>query len=532
MLIRKPSVAATDLLPTLILLAFMFVPLLGAIWVGARQANSAVEKRVLAGMPAWPASFKQWMAFPKAFDAFARDRFGFRGQLLHGYKWIVAGVFHDSASSGAFVGRQGWLYVTGSGSLADMQGISDYTPAQLVNDVQQINARGELLAVRRIRYGFVVFPDKHTIYPQFLPRGLYGGFDRRRLNALDSAMAGTGHDYFFDATDALRRAAPSSPFRLYFKSDTHWNWWGRYLGYRAWVDAGGGRLGLRRIDYRFDEFRHSSRQIEGDLSLMSGYSPHDPEIKPPLDAGCWNIRPWQVSAQMLAWANTVTERMQVAHCQGRGNALVFHDSFLPEKLVVAGYARAWLAKGYPDDVGFGHLVDALRPDVVLVQRVERGMDDFPRTDLAALVRELGVIGEAAKIDAAGRLVIGTQPGAFARPVREVAVALDQVLRVGDNVQLSGWARSGDRSPAAVLAVADGRVVAEAPLTLPRPDVAKASGNARLAWSGFQLDIPVAAVRGVQDVPHLYFVGFDDYGTYQATAAFKQRLQVAAARIRQ
>lgn len=519
-----------DLLLVLVMCIFVLVPLVGAGWLGSRSDVSATEKRRLANLPSWPISFDGWMVFPKAFDAFATDRFGFRPQLLDGYKWIVADVFHDSISSRAFVGRKGWLFVTGSGSLQDMRGAGAYTDAALVNAVQQINARGELLAVRRIKFAFVVFPDKHTVYPQYLPRGLYAGFGQRRLNALDAAMADTGHPYYFDASDALRADARNSRYNLYYKSDTHWTAWGAYMGYRAWVAADGQRLGLKPVEYRFDQFR-KARSTPGDLALMSGYRSREPElVKAPAAWGCaQGMSAWKVPVATLQRLGTAARYMQTAECSGSGRALVIHDSFMDwiSPLLVDNFRHAWLARAYPDDATFGWLVDHLHPDVVIVQRVERAMSAFPATDIHALVKDLGVIGQPASVDGAGRLRIGSGSDVFARPVVDVSVAMDHVNRLGDHVSLTGWAQMGGSSPAAIIVVADGKVVAEAPVTLDRADVAQSQKNPKLAWSGFQVDVPVNAIGGAGSAPQIYFVDFDDYGAYKMSDAFIQRLHAAA-----
>lgn len=523
-----------DLLLVLVMCAFVLVPLVGAGWLGSRSDVSATEKRRMANLPSWPTSSNDWMAFPKAFDAFATDRFGFRPQLLDGYTWIVAGVFHDSISPRAFVGRKGWLFVTGSGSLDDMRGAGAYTDAALVNAVQQINAPGELLAVRRVRFAFVVFPDKHTVYPQYLPRGLYAGFGQRRLNALDAAIADAGHPYYFDASDAVRADARNSRFNLYYKSDTHWTAWGAYMGYRAWVAMDGQRLGLEPVEYSFGQFR-KARSTPGDLALMSGYRSREPElVKPPAAWGCAEgMSTWTVPIATLQRLDTAARYMQTAECGGSGRVLVIHDSFMDwiSPLLVDNFHYAWLARAYPDDATFGWLVEQVHPDTVIVQRVERAMATFPTADIPALVKDLGVVGQPASVDGAGRLRIGTGEDVFARPAVDVSVAMDRVKRAGDHVNLTGWAQAGGSSPAAIIVVANGKVMAEAPLTMHRPDVARSKKDPRLAWSGFDVEIPVKGIDGSGDSLQIYFVDFDDYGAYKMSDQFVQRLHAAAGQSR-
>lgn len=526
---RGRHIAIHDLLLTLLCAAFLAVPLAGAFLPVAHPAESNVEHRRLSPFPRWPASFAAWVGFPKAFDAFAHDRFGFRGLLLSGYRWLQASVFGDSASPDAFVGRSGWLYLTENGSLADMRGASAYTEAELRNDVEQINARGELLAVRHVRYGFVVFPDKHTIYPEFLPRGLYGGFARRRLNALDAAMAGTGHDYYFDATSALRRNAGESPFPLYYKSDTHWNPWGAWLGYRAWQAADGKRLGLTPFEYRFRQFRLPHRSAHGDLGRMSGYWSNDPDIYPPSDSGCTHLQRWTAPPTIRHIVDTIPSHLSISECGGSGNALVVHDSFMDSiaRYVSASYGVTWYVWKYVDDSVFASLVQVLRPETVIVERVERLMQHLEPVNLDVLVQRLGVVGEPAAVDGAGNLVIGGDVAHRKSPMDGVASgAIDRAVRDGNEVHVEGWAGAGASPPAAVMAVSDGKVVGEAPVTLYRPDVARVTGSPGLMWAGFRLTLPVAALHPSAALK-LYLVDFDTYGEFALDARSRQWLQGAA-----
>ncbi len=514
----------SNLLLALAMVAFVGVPFARAVWSGAGQAESNVEKRELAGLPAFPTTSQTWIEFPKAFDSYAHDQFGFRDDLLQGYRWLMGTVFHQSTSFRAFVGRNGWLYYTGDGSLADMQGTSAYTDAQLRNAVEQINARGELLAVRGIRYGFVVFPDKHTVYPQFLPPGVYAGFEHRRLNALDDAMAETGRDYYFDATDALRRDAAHSPFPLYYKSDTHWNPWGAYLGYQAWVATSGSRLDLRQFDYRFDQFRNPHRSRNGDLAKMSGYRPDDPEILPPTGAGCPSSAAWPVSQTILQRLGVTTHFLNTTGCDGQGIALILHDSFMDfvQRYVTSSFKKSYLVWDRVDDENFGWLVGKVHPDVVVVERVERMMDVFQDADIAALLKYHGVVGETAIVGEQGDLVVGSHGNRKALARQAVSGAIDRVVRDGSRIHVDGWARVGKSSPAAVIAVLDGIVVGEAPVTFYRPAVAAANHD-ELAWSGFRLNLPAEALSRGSSALRLYCVDFDSYGEFVLNPPDRQRL---------
>lgn len=527
----KSKIVVSDLILVLAVYFFTLAPLICAGWLSPPRDVSVFEKRQLANLPSWPRSFDNWKHFPKAFDAYATDRFGFRSQLLNVYRWFVTGIFGNSISKRAFVGRQGWIFVNRDGSLADIQGMSAYTSTDLLNVVEQINARGELLAVRHIPFSFVVFPDKHTVYAEYLPHGVYGGFERRRLTALDAAMANTGHNFYTDTSNKLRADALYSPFRLYYKSDTHWNPWGAYLGYQAWVKLSNIDLGLKKLKYNFSQFRVPGRLAHGDLYLISGYNTRDIDIWPPLGLPCY---PWHNWVMDAAWMRKLDVTPQLLRktmdCDhGKGTALVLHDSFMDSIAwyVSENYARTYYLWKYLDDFNFGMLVRHRKPNVVLIERVERLMSSFPQANIDALVHELGIVGDSVDIASDGVLQVRTLGVAFVHSKKSVFVSTDRVVRKGRFVHVEGWARMGDLVPDAVLVIANGKIVAEAPVALYRPDVAEAQGNPKLTWSGFQLDIPGVDIRGVGDALSICVVNYHDYGVYPVSDAFRRRLDAAS-----
>lgn len=529
MFVSKYKRTIADALLVLALALLLGVPLVGAVWSHANGAKSFTEKRKLADLPGFPVTFAGWEQFPKAFDAFATDRFGARDAALGLYQWLLGSVFGQSSATKTMVGKDGWLFLGFKPALEDMSGTGQFSRARLSEIVEQINARGALLAVRQIRFGFVVFPAKYTMYSQYLPTGLYAGRSRRRVHDLDAAMARSGHDYYFDATASLLDAESSSPFRLYYRDGTHWNYWGAYLGYQAWAKAADPALGLRPLDYPYDQFK--IQPVGGDLYVAGGFKSRGFKIYPPTGAGCQYFKPWPAGVAVLAKAHVGVDRLRHARCDGTGNALLVHDSFMFSivQYVSSNFRTAhYVWNDGLDAEPFGHLVKTLQPDTVLVERVERMLLRLPHADLAALVRSLGVVGTAAEVDPSGRLVLDLGNKQVVRSRAPGRLSVDQVARAGDNLQLTGWAAMGSRPPAAVVAVADGHVVGEAPVVLPRPDVAQASGNTKLSWCGFRLQVPAAAVRQAHGDPQIYLIDFADYGKWQMPDTLTQKLQSLAA----
>jgi len=69
----------------IIFLAAIFIPFLGSI-IKSDTIKSETEKRVLAPLPEKPNSIKTLRRYPKKFNLYYQDNFGFRENLLWHHK--------------------------------------------------------------------------------------------------------------------------------------------------------------------------------------------------------------------------------------------------------------------------------------------------------------------------------------------------------------------------------------------------------------------------------------------------------------
>ena len=98
----------------LIFLTAIFLPLAGSV-IQTGTNTSTSEKRNLASAPEIPGSIKTLRRYPKIFDLYYRDNFGFRNNLLWYNKlkyW--AG---NSPSDKVILGKDGWLFFNGELSM-------------------------------------------------------------------------------------------------------------------------------------------------------------------------------------------------------------------------------------------------------------------------------------------------------------------------------------------------------------------------------------------------------------------------------
>ena len=206
------------------------------------RALTRFENRPTAPWPA-PALDRK---FPPAFDRAFSDRFGGRDALVRLHHGGLLAVFGVSSLSTVMVGSDGWYYWLGEdGHSLDrhFRQTMPFPQAEVEGTVKELQRRSEWLASQGIAYVVAVVPDKFTIYPDYLPpwvarSGAPSPYDRVR-----DALERDGRVNFVDLRPALLDAKARE--RVYFKTDSHWNFNGAIVGYDAIMRAVQKQLGSK-----------------------------------------------------------------------------------------------------------------------------------------------------------------------------------------------------------------------------------------------------------------------------------------------
>ncbi len=109
-------------------------------------------------------------------------------------------LFKEASSRpDVMIGRDGWLFFTGKQMIENYRGVKTFTPGELQNWQTLLEKRRDWLARRGIKYLCVIPPDKHSIYPEYLPAWMtkvqaadqVGSVLRPYEGTLDSRSAGS-----------------------------------------------------------------------------------------------------------------------------------------------------------------------------------------------------------------------------------------------------------------------------------------------------------------------------------------------------
>ncbi|MEP7327616.1 MAG: hypothetical protein ABI777_00290 [Betaproteobacteria bacterium] len=181
----------------------------------------------------WPApEFAR--TFAPAFERAFADRFGGRDFLVRLHHGTLLQTFGVSALGTVMPGRDGWFYWLGEDgqSLArHYRGTTAFAQSDVDGTVAELGRRRDWLAAKGIAYVVAVVPEKYTIYPENLPAWVARSNAPTPYDRVRDAIARDGRVNFVDLRPALREAKARD--RVYFKTDSHWNFNGAVVGYSA-----------------------------------------------------------------------------------------------------------------------------------------------------------------------------------------------------------------------------------------------------------------------------------------------------------
>jgi len=223
-------------------LAFLFLPIVGNV-LGISVFGDLFEKRVPTKKPELPQNLSQLEAYPKKFNQYYNDNFGFRKDLISLNGKMMDKVFNESPNDRVLVGKDGWLYFDNKDSLLDASGRAKISNDLVNKGVDAFYQNWQEAKNKGLKYLFVIAADKTTIYAEFLPDYFKYG-SAHRIDVFKNALLSKYPDFpLVDLRPVLLKA--KSKEVVYHKTDTHWNKRGAHYGYVKIVKSFGFKPYLR-----------------------------------------------------------------------------------------------------------------------------------------------------------------------------------------------------------------------------------------------------------------------------------------------
>jgi len=211
----------------------------------SRQIRIKKERRKLAEFPSISGFFADPTKFPKAFDKFAEDNFGFRSLFVDLQSGFRYGVFGDPPTDRYLRGREGWFFRAsgreknntdgGFNDLRDFTGATPFSERSLQIWEKDLVRRAKLAESLGAKYLFGVAPRKTTVYPEHLPFSISSSPGVTRREQLTLRGKNAIGPKMVDLLPDLLEEKSWQP--LYYKTDAHWNYAGAYVAYRTFIEA-------------------------------------------------------------------------------------------------------------------------------------------------------------------------------------------------------------------------------------------------------------------------------------------------------
>jgi hypothetical protein len=366
------------------MLVTLFIAMIAAGFAGTfrtpRVAGNPFEKRAAEPLPSLPDRRAAFREYPARFERFFDDRFGMRATLVHIDHWVTATVFGVSPVSKVLIGKSGWLYFRGEDSKAFDRW---YRGGETVPDTTLIAARDELLrrqAFSRVA-AFHLWSSSYLrnirvprVSPDWSTRiaRRHHSIGSRRTSRVTRSWHSSMRGPLMDA---------KGRDRLYYQTDSHWNYLGATVGYKALMARVEQALpGLRAAPETRPLYVPGTDFYSGDLAQMLGLERQfrETDIAP---LGKILATPESRCAKLDTAADAPNAETYVYRCPNapRFTALVYRDSMgIPlVPMLAENFARTTIVTSAQLDPA---LVERLAPDIVIEEMVERtisGLPSFP-----------------------------------------------------------------------------------------------------------------------------------------------------------
>jgi hypothetical protein len=339
-----------------------------------------VEKRELAGMPEF--AEVGLVGFPRAFDAYYNDNFGFRGTVISANGYGLDKLFDVSPSDRVVIGSDDWLFFNNRQSLVDFEGRIQYSEDELSAGVRGLVRNWRELQKRGITYLFVIAPDKSTIYPEFMPEHLQKkhAVANSRLDQLLGALLAEYPDFpVLDLRGALFDAKERE--MIYHKRDTHWNTRGAYVGYveiMKWLCVRHPELGFTPREYLVEgERRRTDADLSKYINVHTEYTDYYLE------------RRWKnfEEVNLLAEEEVLHKAQRFVGEEGMPRLLMYKDSFTVNMVdfISQHFSESLYIHEFPCYVDL-RLIDSKKPDIVVHESIERGLHDIVRLCIGEMLK--------------------------------------------------------------------------------------------------------------------------------------------------
>lgn len=268
-------------------------------------------------------------------------------------KFITGGNYIESTQ--VLVGKEDYLFYKTQNDgfpIYDYMGINHFTDDELLQIKNNLTTMRDYFESQGIEFYVFAAPNKESVYEQYMPDTI------ARINT--TTRADQVAEYMWDNADLTyiypkkELIEESNRHQVYYKTDTHWNQIGAFIGFQEFYEAAYGK----KESLDDVKFNISSTEFSGDLALIAG----------------------------------ITDDYKVDTAYSIDNESVNKDMFQDRTIFVVGDSfsgfLSTITKAYFEDVHWIYtqdftmdMVEEYKPDVIIFESVERYIERFRDVNL-------------------------------------------------------------------------------------------------------------------------------------------------------
>lgn len=212
---------------------------------------------------------ENYLDYSQLYTKYINDNMPFRNAFIQLNSRIDYYLFKRSSNKNVLIGKNGWLFyseeVNGISPLDDYQGLALYTTEELERIADNCIKQRDYLHELNTEFAIFIAPDKERVYSEWMA-DKYGepSYQYRALQLYNYLKQNTDLNIIYPINE-ISEAKKKTSYDLYYKTDTHWNHIGGYVGSTALLKA----IGVKIPNIWEDGITISSGDhMDGDMAGM------------------------------------------------------------------------------------------------------------------------------------------------------------------------------------------------------------------------------------------------------------------------